>query len=772
MDQLPPSPAIGSAPERAFLAGADNQARLAAVAKQHGDAVAAACAANTARFQAAAEAVIRDLHGRDVVRAFQAYLTDAAQRGLLYWDVLRQRGDNYLAHEAAGAPPVLGFPYELVLDGRSLAQRSNYAMVQILPHDGSRPNPKRRPYLIIDPRAGQGAGIGASKAESQVGVALKGGHPVYFAIFFQHPEPGQTLADVAATHAAFVRQVRNLHPEAPPPIVVGNCQGGWATALLAASNPDVTGPIVVNGAPLAYWSGARARRHPMRYLSGLAGGTLPAMVLSDLGGGEFDGANLVLNFETFSPAAVWWRKYYDLYAGVDTPERYLDFEKWWGGFHFMTEEEIRWIVKNLFVGNRLARQGVHLDSRTFVDLRNIRSPIIVFASHGDDITPPQQALNWIVDLYRDVQEIRVKGQRIIYCLHKDVGHLGIFVSSKVAKEQHTEIVSTMKTIEALPPGLYEMVIEDKRGEGVEAVFTVSFAARSIDDVKALNDHREDEALFAAVARLSDLAENLYDLGPRPWVRAAVTPASAQALAAWHPLRVRRWGASGRNPALAALAPVAERVRAERRPAGDDNPFVAAERLAAEMIEEGWNLARDLRHAWLELAFFSIYGAPWMRALASNDLGVPVAASDRPLVDSPEVQMALAKLSHGGFADAVIRMMILMAKSRGAIRRSRLERSNHMLRHDEPFASLSPEERGRIIHEQSLIADFEPEAAVATLTELLATPADRERALDLVLDVAGPADEMVPETLAVIARLRATLGLAEPATAAAAGRSEG
>ncbi len=764
MDHLPPT--ASDAPAAAASDAAAYQARLQAVARQHADALARSLAANAERFHGAGGALAERFSGRDVAADWQGYLVDAAQRWVLYWDVLRRRGDNYLEHEAAGAPPVLGFPYEMVVDGRQLPRRSNYAMVRILAPDGTRANPKRRPYLIIDPRAGQGAGIGASKAESQVGVALKNGHPVYFAIFFPHPEPGQTLADVSATHAAFVREVRGLHPDAPPPIVVGNCQGGWATALLAASNPDVTGPIVVNGAPLAYWSGARARRHPMRYLGGLCGGAVPAMMLSDLGGGEFDGANLVLNFETFSPAAVWWRKYYDLYAGVDRPERYLDFEKWWGGFHFMTEEEIRWIVKNLFVGNRLARQGVHLDSRTFVDLRNIRSPIIVFASHGDDITPPQQALNWIADLYRDVQEIRVKGQRIIYCLHKDVGHLGIFVSSKVAQEQHSEIVSTMKTIEALPPGLFEMIIEDKRGEGVDAVYTVSFAARSIADVVALNDHREDEELFGAVARLSDLAESLYDLGPRPWIRAGVTRASAATLAELHPLRVRRWGASSRNPALTALVPVAERVRAERRPVAADNPFLAAERLVADLVEESWNLARDLRHAWVELAFFGIYGAPGMREIAKGDLGVPVAAWDRPLADSPEVQMALAKLRQGGFADAVIRMMILMAKSRGAIRRSRLERSNHMLRHEQPFASLSAEERGRIIHEQSLICDFAPDAALATLTELVPGRGERERALGLVLDVAGAVEEMVPETLAVVARLRDALELPEAAAATA------
>jgi hypothetical protein len=55
---------------------------------------------------------------------------------------------------------------------------------------------------------------------------------------------------------------------------------------------------------------------------------------------------------------------------------------------------------------------------------------------------------------------------------------------------------------------------------------------------------------------------------------------------------------------------------------------------------------------------------------------------------------------------------------------------------------------------------------------LATPADRERALDLVLDVAGPADEMAPETLAVIARLRAALELAPPATPASTGEARG
>ena len=95
-----------------------------------------------------------------------------------------------------------------------------------------------------------------------------------------------------------------------------------------------------------------------------------------------------------------------------------------------------------------------------IDLKAIRAPIIVFASHGDNITPPQQALNWIVETYSSEDEIRVRGQRIVYMVHEEVGHLGIFVSSKIARKEHAEVASTLETIEALAPGLYEMIIEE------------------------------------------------------------------------------------------------------------------------------------------------------------------------------------------------------------------------------------------------------------------------------------------------------------------------
>src|SRR5262245_62367353 len=98
---------------------------------------------------------------------------------------------------------------------------------------------------------------------------------------------------------------------------------------------------------------------------------------------------------------------------------------------------------------------------TTIDLRNIRSPIVVFCSMGDNITPPQQALGWILDLYENVDEIRSYGQTIVYTVHESIGHLGIFVSGGVARKEHGEFSSNIDLIDVLPPGLYEAVFEKK-----------------------------------------------------------------------------------------------------------------------------------------------------------------------------------------------------------------------------------------------------------------------------------------------------------------------
>ncbi|MBL6080883.1 DUF3141 domain-containing protein [Belnapia sp. T18] len=679
------------------------------------------------------------------------YAVDATQRGILYLDALRQAGNTFYEHEAEGCPPVLFFPWDMVVDGRTLPRPCNYALVRIRRPEGAAPqDPKLRPFVIIDPRAGHGAGIGGFKSDSQVGVALRRGHPVYFVVFFRDPEPGQTILDITHAEGVFLEEVAKLHPEAPKPVVIGNCQGGWAVMMLGASQPDLTGAIVLNGAPLSYWAGERGR-NPMRYLGGLAGGSWPAALLADLGNGKFDGANLVLNFESLSPANTWFKKYYNLYANVDreTP-RFLEFERWWGGYFLMNRDEIRWIVENLFIGDKFARGEISAGGGATFNMRAVRSPVVVFASAGDNITPPGQALRWIADVYRDEQEIKTLGQTIVYLMHEDIGHLGIFVSGAIALKEHTEIAETLQLIDSVAPGLYEMLITTEGGNGG---WQVELKERTMADIRARSGEAKNEA-FPAVARISALNQSIYDLFAAPFIRQLSTERTAELRRQMHPMRLRRTLFSDRNPAMAAVAPLAEQARADRRPVAPTNPFLAWERLWADGMERSFDLYRDIRDGWTEYAFHALYGAlgTWGVAQAEPPEAPPPATE----ATAPEVRAALAQIAEGGYPAAVIRMMILLARARGGVRRSRLVRSNAMLTTEEPFAAMTPEERQAMIRRQTVIASMAPAEALATLPQLLPKQEERVRALAAVEAVAGPEAELGEAAEAMLAQLRATL----------------
>jgi hypothetical protein len=314
--------------------------------------------------------------------AFEFFI-DAAQRSVLFLDVMRQRGNQLHKHLAQTAPHVLDYDVELVADGRSLQRPVNYVLVRIVPPKTVEIDPACRPFVVVDPRAGHGPGIGGFKAESEIGVALKAGHPCYFVGFLPEPIPGQTIEDVARAESLFIQKVIDLHPDADgKPCIVGNCQAGWAVLMMAAIRPDLTGPIIVAGAPLSYWAGVRGA-NPMRYTGGLVGGSWLAALTSDLGHGKFDGAWLVQNFENLNPSNTLWSKQYNLYSKIDTEApRYLGFERWWGGHVYLNPEEIQFIVDELFIGNNLAAGNIKNSDGTTVDLRNIRSPIVIFCSKG------------------------------------------------------------------------------------------------------------------------------------------------------------------------------------------------------------------------------------------------------------------------------------------------------------------------------------------------------------------------------------------------------
>jgi hypothetical protein len=667
------------------------------------------------------------------------YMRDAAQRNILFWDVMRQRGNQYREHLAETVPHVLEFEVELVLDGRTLERPVNYGLVRVIPPQGVVVDPARRPFVVVDPRAGHGPGIGGFKADSEIGVALKAGHPCYFIGFLPDPVPGQTIEDIARAEAFFLERVIELHPQADgKPCVIGNCQAGWAVMILAAMRPDLFGPIIVAGSPMSYWAGVRGK-NPMRYSGGLLGGSWLTAFTGDMGNGKFDGAWLVQNFETLNPSNTLWTKQYNLFSKIDTEaRRYLGFERWWGGHVNLNAEEIQFIVDELFVGNHLAAGEIKLSDGTAIDLRNINRPIVVFCSEGDNITPPQQALGWILDLYRDVNEIRSHGQTIVYTVHESVGHLGIFVSAGVARKEHGEFSSNIDLIDVLPPGLYEAVFEPRTDEtlGADLVsgqWVMRCEQRTLDDIRALGGNdAADERRFATASRVSEINLALYRAFVRPAVRAMCRPAVAEALREMHPLRLQYSLFSDANPFMATVAKWARQVRENRAPAGKDNPFLELQETASEQIIAGLDAWRDMRDAFGEQLFLAIYGSPVLQAAVGidpADTSPPRKAGTSPLhrqLVEGRVAQLKAQMTQGGLPEGVVRALLWVGMPRAAVDERGFEairriRAAHAGGQPMPLAEFKS-----MVRNQFLMLLVDEKAATDSLPALLPEDAEMRR----------------------------------------------
>jgi hypothetical protein len=313
----------------------------------------------------------------------------------------------------------------------------------------------------------------------------------------------------------------------------------------------------------------------------------------------------------------------------------------------------------------------------------------------------------------------------------------------VAKKEHSQIVSVLKSIEALPPGLYAMHVEQGKNG-----YTVSFTERRLEEItERLNRFkRADEKAFESVTAVSDFNQRAYELFARPLVQALATEEGGKLSRELHPLRFQRWAFSDRNLWLAWLAPAAEMVKAQRQALAPDDPVRQPEKMLSEVVSASLDYYRAVRDALSEAAFFQLYG---------NVLPLPQkveAPAPRPL--------ELPPITAGGYPAALARVAFLLARKGAPLPLSRLELKRELLKDYRDFLPpIAPEDARRIRGEQEVIVRHEPQRAVETLADLLA-PGERRRLLELLerlladsrIQDAGPSDEQ----LAMLARIRAVL----------------
>ena len=431
-----------------------------------------------------------------------------------------------------------------------------------------------------------------------------------------------------------------------------------------------------------------------------------------------------------------WTKPYNVWVDPEKEkDRYLQFEKWWGDFVLLRGEEMQWMVDNLFIGNKFSTGQIVTSDGIRLDIREVKTPIVCFCSRGDNITPPQQALDWILDNYQSVEEIQKQGQRIFYSIDAQAGHLAIFVGTKIAAKNHAEFINNMELIDAMPPGLYEIVITEKPGAEAlteREVFDLCIEERSLDDIRALGcNSLEDEREFAAVARVSELNNALYQSFVQPWIKMISGPQLARAAIELNPLRLGYSLLSDRNPMMRPVAPLADYVRAKRTPASVGNPFIAMQQQVSQTMVDALNVFRDVRDDLVERTFHAVYGSPLVQiacGISQNDseprprpglIPSVLAAAER------EKCRLRGRIAEGNVLDAAARVLVYIGKAQHRLDKSTFDALRKLLL---AYPEVSPVEFKAAVREQWAILSVDERAAIEALPALLPADATARRAL--------------------------------------------
>jgi len=701
---------------------------------------------------------------------FFEYSIDRLQRTAIIGNLLRRQSYLFFKDIENGQPPVVSFRYEIIMDGRKFDKPVNYALAKIIERRGEQERRKsseskdvekrrsgerrqrpdsglahseenfKRPIIIVDPRSGNGPGIAGSKKNSEIGMALNTGQPVYYIIFFPVPEKGQTLEDVKNAEIKFIQEVKKLHPEAPRPSVIGNSQSGWALAMLSAEEPDLAGPLILNGSPISYWAGVEGK-HIMRYRTGIMGGSWLVSFLSDLGHGLFDGAYLVTGYEAVDPANTFFKQPYKLFSNVDKEHtNYLKFERWWNSYYMMTEEEIDFIVNKLFIENSLEKGEIGFADGKKIDLKELKDPLVLFSSGADNITPPQQALNWITKVWGSVDEIKEKKQVIVYLLHENIRHMGIFVSDRVAKKEHKGILKSVEQVGYLSPGLYEMKIEKSDPRYSEKEYDIRFEERTFEDIKNLDDNDVDELSFYPVVPVSHFNDKVYTQFFRPVVRSFVNKWNAPFIKMHNTQRTVRYIFSDMNPLMFWFKTAGRLSHKNRIKSSRDNPFVLMEEKCAGLISEALDFQRDQRDAFQETFFRQVYGNPFIRSFFSADLAQEKKGSKQNKIKSKDRFLKYK----GGFPEAAIRMMVAVAKIDNVFHDTEIEAIIRASEDNSKLGVLTSDEIQALISEQSDILGYDFKGALESLSFLLKRHDERLEAVEMMKKIADSDSAVSPE----------------------------
>lgn len=312
-----------------------------------------------------------------------------------------------------GLRPKLATPNRVRLELRSMALR-DYG------------EPGGLPTLIDAPHAGHTAMIADyHKGQSLIETLLGNGIKHVALTDWKTATPDMKDLEIDNYLADLVVAIDDLGGRVN---LVGLCQGGWLSAMVAARFPDKVNSLVLAGAPIDTDAGDG----PIKRIAHASPLTFYEELVA-LGGGLMQGSLMLRGWKSMHVGERYIQDHLDLYEKLEDPVYLAKEEAFESWYENPIDLPGRWylqVIEQLFKENRLAK-GSFVGLGRKLHLRDITCPVYLLAGANDDITTPEQVLDAAKYLGTPAQHI----------VQKTVpgGHIGLFMGSRTLKEHWPQI---------------------------------------------------------------------------------------------------------------------------------------------------------------------------------------------------------------------------------------------------------------------------------------------------------------------------------------------
>jgi poly(3-hydroxyalkanoate) synthetase len=311
-------------------------------------------------------------------------------------------------------------------------------IVKLLDFSGPKPvEGEMVPTLILPPQAGHHSYIADySPEQSQVQMLRQNGLGAIYCLEWV-PATEETKDTVIENYIEAVHHCITLLGGKAN--LIGDCQGGWLSAIFAALYPDMVNTLAVAGAPIDFQAGDGQIKETVNFNSKLFpdGGMDFYRKLVAMGNGILDGRFMVMGFNIMKPGQTSLR-YLDLYKNIHDPEkleRFREMKNWYDFTQNIAGNFYLWIVQHLFRDNELILGKLVVQNRT-VDLSQIKCPLFLVGGTRDHVTTAEQVFAMQHYVGTDPEHIHE------YLV--DAGHIGLFMGKNVLTETWSVIGQTME----------------------------------------------------------------------------------------------------------------------------------------------------------------------------------------------------------------------------------------------------------------------------------------------------------------------------------------